>query len=106
MTVQELAVWDLRMETAATLTLRKVLNHDNPIHQSIMQASQSPEEQEGRGGASAAVPSTVSAVGDSTRGLKRIKLEPTQLNRPVKQNLFPTAKRQRSLQQPDIIDLT
>ena len=94
------------METAATLILRKVLNPSDPVHQAIIKDSQPPEEQEGRGGASTAAAGSASDVVSSPKGLKRIKLEPTRINRPVKQNVFPGAKKQLSSQQPEIIDLT
>ena len=49
--VRDLAVLDLRMETAAILVLRKVLDPEIPAHQAIIDRSQAQAEGEGESAA-------------------------------------------------------
>lgn len=104
---------ELRMETAAILVLRKVLDPENPAHQRIIDASQPPDEQEEGEGESAndtsAAASTSSPTGNalSPRGTKRrVKAERTQSNKAVKPEPNQTPRNQNSGGQADVIDLT
>ena len=104
---------ELRMETAAILVLRKVLDPENPAHQRIIDASQPPDEQEEGEGESAndtsAAASTSSPIGNalSPRGTKRrVKAERTQSNKAVKPEPNQTPRNQNSGGQADVIDLT
>ncbi|DBA83005.1 hypothetical protein WJX77_011326 [Trebouxia sp. C0004] len=115
-TVRVLTKLKLRMETAAILVLRKVLDPENPAHQRIIDASQPPDEQEEGGGesanvtsAAAAAASTSSPIGNglSPRGTKRrVKAERTQRNKAVKPEPNQTPRNRNSGGQADVIDLT
>ncbi len=109
-----LANLKLRMETAAILVLRKVLDPENPAHQRIIDASQPPDEQEeGEGESlnvtSAAAASTSSPMGNglSPRGTnRRVKAEKPQSNKAVKPEPNQTPRNRNSGGQADVIDLT
>lgn len=103
----------LRMETAAILVLRKVLDPENPAHQRIIDASQPPDEQEEGEGESAnvksAAASTSSLIGNglSPRGTKRrVKAEKPQSNKAIKPEPNQTARNRNTGGQADVIDLT
>jgi len=112
-TIRILTNLTLRMETAAILVLRKVLDPENPAHQRIIDASQPPDEQEEGEGESAnvtsAAASTSSPIGNglSPRGTKRrVKAEKSQSNKAVKPEPNQTPRNQNSGGQADVIDLT
>jgi len=112
-TIRILTKLTLRMETAAILVLRKVLDPENPAHQRIIDASQPPDEQEEGEGESAnvtsAAASTSSPIGSglSPRGTKRrVKAEKSQSNKAVKPEPNQTPRNQNSGGQADVIDLT
>lgn len=105
--VRMLAELNLKMETAAILVLRKVLDPENPDHQAIIDSSQPPHEPEEGGDESADATATGRSPGDATRGTKRrVKSETMQSNKAVKPEPLPTPLGQRMAGKSDIIDLT
>ena len=100
--VRDLAVLDLRMETAAILVLRKVLDPEIPEHQAIIDRSQ--EQAEGQGESAARNDSQ--AAGGNPRGIKRVKTEQAQGNRAVKTDTSQTPRGRNAPKQSGVIDLT
>lgn len=112
-TVRQLADLNMRMETAAILVLRKVLDPEDPAHQAIIDRSQPPDEQEeGQGEsaespAAAAAPSNPMGTGLSPRGTKRrVKEEKLHSNKAIKPEPSQTARNRNSGGQSAVIDLT
>lgn len=96
----------MRMESAAILILRKVLNPDFPLHQAIIDRSQAPDEHEGSSDQN--IPLVAVGNGATSRvGIKRERTtsSPVNSNRAVKRE--PNgAPRRSSIEDDECIDLT
>ena len=94
----------MRMETAAILILRKVLDPDNPAHQAIIDSSHPPEEEEEGEAESPGTALQRNTEGSSRRGTKRkVKAEKGQSNKAIKPELSPVLRGNATA---EIIDLT
>ena len=106
-TVKLLATCSMRMETAAILMLRKVLNPDFPLHQAIIDQSQAPEEQEGSTDQNVP-PIAVSSEMTSNRAVKRERTttSPSANHRVVKREPIGVFSRSCDAEEDGCIDLT
>lgn len=105
--VKLLATCSMRMETAAILMLRKVLNPDFPLHQAIIYQSQAPEEQEDSTDQNIP-PIAVSSELTSNRAVKRERTasSPSANRRVIKREPRGVFSRSCDAEEDGCIDLT
>lgn len=102
-TVRTLMKCTIRMETATTLVLRKILNPDIPAHQAIINQSESPAQNSANGNGSLTQTSTGKKTRRQTAPSTDIKQDPhATVTDPNNTALEPRHGRKRGLASTDV----